>query len=182
MSSHSYQYASPLGKLLLEADQEAVYRVEFLFDKNGTKKIDDECKGKLIEDCSDCKPLQLCVQWLDAYFEQDTKKVLPPLPPVRFTSPSLFFEKVWRVMMATKVGETVTYGELAVRVGRPKAARAVGQAVRSHHLPILVPCHRVLYAGGKRKRGVGNYSGGHGPDTKKWLLDHEEVRGSCSGC
>lgn len=179
--SFSYLYASPMGELLLEADQKAIVRVEFLFDRNGTKEVDDERKGKMVEDCTDCKPLQLCVQWLDAYFEQDREKELPPLPPVRFTRPSLFFEKVWRIMMATKVGETITYGELAARAGKPRAARAVGQAVRSHHLPILVPCHRVLYAGaGGRKRGIGNYSGGHGPETKKWLLEHEEIRGN--GC
>lgn len=178
--SFSYLYSSPLGDLLLETDQEAIVRVEFLFDKNGAKEVDEECKGKMVKDYKDCKPLELCVQWLDAYFEQGGKE-LPPLPPVRFTSPSLFFEKVWRIMMATKVGETVTYGELAAKAGKPMAARAVGQAVRSHHLPILVPCHRVLHAGG-RKRGVGNYSGGHGPDTKKWLLEHEEVRGKGSSC
>jgi methylated-DNA-[protein]-cysteine S-methyltransferase len=64
-------------------------------------------------------------------------------------------------------GETVTYGELAREVGRPKAARAVGTAMATNPIPIVVPCHRVLAAGGK----LGGYAGG--VDTKRRLLDLE---------
>lgn len=66
-------------------------------------------------------------------------------------------------------GETITYGEIARRLGRPGAARAVGQACARNPIPLIVPCHRVVPASG----GVGNYSGGHGPETKRKLLVRE---------
>jgi O-6-methylguanine DNA methyltransferase len=69
-------------------------------------------------------------------------------------------------------GATASYQEVAARVGRPQAARAVGNAVARNPVPIVVPCHRVI----PRAGGVGNYSGGRGPPTKRVLLDHEGVR------
>jgi len=97
-----------------------------------------------------------------------------------------FYNTAWRALLDTEVGDTITYKELAQQAGRPLAARAVGQAVKSHSLPILVPCHRVVPSGKRkpqeetRKRkscteeNAGNYSGGDGPPTKKWLLEHEQ--------
>ena len=64
-------------------------------------------------------------------------------------------------------GHVVTYGGLAARVGRPRAARAVGSACATNPVPIVVPCHRVLPGSG----GVGSYAGG--PDVKRLLLAHE---------
>jgi methylated-DNA-[protein]-cysteine S-methyltransferase len=69
-------------------------------------------------------------------------------------------------------GETVTYGELARRVstrgGPAIPARAVGAVMGANPLPIVVPCHRVVSS-----TGLGGYSGGHGPELKRWLLTHE---------
>lgn len=65
-------------------------------------------------------------------------------------------------------GETMSYGALARTIG--SGARAVGQACARNPFPIIIPCHRVLAAGG----ALGAYSGGDGPVTKKWLLDHEQ--------
>lgn len=70
-------------------------------------------------------------------------------------------------------GETVTYGGLAERVGSPGAARAVGGAVKANPAPIVVPCHRVVAA-----EGLGGYSGGRGPPTKRRLL---EIEGATPG-
>jgi len=64
-------------------------------------------------------------------------------------------------------GQVVSYGELAKRVGHPKASRAVGTAMATNPVPIIVPCHRVLQASGR----VGNYGGG--PAMKRQLLTHE---------
>jgi methylated-DNA-[protein]-cysteine S-methyltransferase len=64
-------------------------------------------------------------------------------------------------------GHTVSYKDLAVRTGNPKASRAVGSAMATNPIPIVVPCHRVLRTGGD----VGHYGGG--VDAKVWLLRHE---------
>jgi len=66
-----------------------------------------------------------------------------------------------------RFGETVTYKDLAQRTGHPKASRAVGTAMATDPIPIVVPCHRVLRTGG----ALGGYGGGL--DTKAWLLRHE---------
>ncbi len=67
------------------------------------------------------------------------------------------------------VGEVATYGEIAARLGRPRAARAVGSACARNPVPIIIPCHRVVPASG----GLGNYSGGKGWDTKAAILRKE---------
>lgn len=79
-----------------------------------------------------------------------------------------FMVKVCQAMAKIPYGRTVTYGELAGRVGRPKAARAVGRAVGANPLPIIIPCHRVVGAGGKLT-GFGS-----GLDLKAHLLDLEQ--------
>ena len=68
-------------------------------------------------------------------------------------------------------GETVTYGELALRSGTGLPARVIGQVLGANPLPLLVPCHRVV-----AEDGLGGYSGGdpgHGIATKRWLLENE---------
>lgn len=84
---------------------------------------------------------------------------------------------MWSILANTGVGETVSYKELARLSGNPNAARAVGQAVKKHCLPILIPCHRVVKSGYGTKGAIdtGNYSGGEGPATKEWLLKHEKM-------
>jgi methylated-DNA-[protein]-cysteine S-methyltransferase len=71
--------------------------------------------------------------------------------------------RVWQALCAIPCGQTQTYAEIAARAGG--VARAVGQANRVNPIPILIPCHRVVAAG-----GLGGYSGGEGLDTKRWLL------------
>ena len=63
-------------------------------------------------------------------------------------------------------GKTMTYGEVAARIGKPRAARAVGRALATNPMPIVIPCHRVLAANG----GLGGYSGAGGIATKRRLL------------
>jgi methylated-DNA-[protein]-cysteine S-methyltransferase len=85
-----------------------------------------------------------------------------------------FEQDVWKRLIKIEYGQTMTYGEIAQKVGRKLAARAVGNAVAKNPIPIIVPCHRVLPASG----GLGNYSlrtmdQPSGVAIKKWLLDHE---------
>ena len=72
--------------------------------------------------------------------------------------------RVWKALQEVPYGQTQSYREIAVRVGRPQAARAVGQAVGKNPLPILIPCHRVIQSNG----GMGGFTGGL--DLKSDLL------------
>lgn len=87
------------------------------------------------------------------------------LPLVAPGSP--FQERTWAVLRGLPAGTTVSYEELAYRVGRPRAQRAVGTANGANRIAIVIPCHRVV-----RKSGAtGNYGGGRW--RKEWLLAHE---------
>jgi methylated-DNA-[protein]-cysteine S-methyltransferase len=83
------------------------------------------------------------------------------------TSP--FHQRVLRACYEIPAGQTMTYAQLADRVGHPRAARAVGTAMARNRWPILIPCHRVVGATGK----LTGYSGTGGLLTKRWLLDLE---------
>ncbi len=78
-----------------------------------------------------------------------------------------FQEKVWRALRKIRCGETLSYGELAHRLGRPTAARAVGAANGRNPIALIVPCHRVLASNGS----LHGYAGGLA--RKQWLLEHE---------
>ena len=75
--------------------------------------------------------------------------------------------RVWQELRRIPWGQTISYGELARRVGNPKASRAVGQANAVNPIPLIIPCHRVIAADGS----LGGYSSGL--DRKSWLLRHE---------
>jgi methylated-DNA-[protein]-cysteine S-methyltransferase len=89
--------------------------------------------------------------------------------PVDMSGMTDFQRKVLGAVRGVPRGEYVTYGELAQRIGRPRAARAVGRALGSNPIPIVIPCHRVLAADGS----LGGYSGRGGVRTKRALLHLE---------
>lgn len=101
---------------------------------------------------------------LAAYFNGRAKRFLTPLDT---DSGTPFQREVWGELQRIPFGKTVSYGELARRVGSPRAARAVGQAVGANPIPILIPCHRVIAANG----ALGGFSAGL--EIKRWLLHHE---------
>ncbi|HEV8095304.1 MAG TPA: methylated-DNA--[protein]-cysteine S-methyltransferase [Burkholderiales bacterium] len=82
-----------------------------------------------------------------------------------------FQRRVWRALGRIPRGETRTYGQVATALG--SAARAVGQACGENRLPIVIPCHRVVAAGGIG--GFGHARGGYLLETKRWLLGHERA-------
>jgi methylated-DNA-[protein]-cysteine S-methyltransferase len=82
-----------------------------------------------------------------------------------------FHRRVYEAARAVPAGATTTYGELAARVHAPRSARAVGQAMAHNPFPIVVPCHRVLSAGGR----VGGFSADGGLTTKRKMLAIEGV-------
>ncbi len=82
--------------------------------------------------------------------------------------------RVYEIARAIPPGKTLTYGEIAERLGDPAAARAVGQALGENPIPIIVPCHRVLASGGK----FGGFSAPGGLETKAKLLTIEGAQTS----
>ncbi|TDR93255.1 methylated-DNA--[protein]-cysteine S-methyltransferase [Enterovirga rhinocerotis] len=82
-----------------------------------------------------------------------------------------FDRRVYDVLLTIPPGETMTYGEMARRIGEPGAARAVGAALGRNPIPVVVPCHRVLAAGGR----IGGFSAPGGAETKHRLLAIERA-------
>lgn len=100
---------------------------------------------------------------LDEFFAGERRGFDLPL----FMSGTEFQQSVWRELDRIPYGTTLTYGELARRVGRPDAVRAVASAVGANRLSVILPCHRVVGAHG----ALGGYAGGL--DAKRYLLDLE---------
>lgn len=103
---------------------------------------------------------------LRAYFAGDLRAFDLPLAP----SGTPFQKAVWAALEGIPFGEIITYGELARRIGRPKASRAVGQANHKNPIPILIPCHRVIGADGS----LTGYGGGLA--CKRFLLRLEGMQ------
>jgi methylated-DNA-[protein]-cysteine S-methyltransferase len=102
---------------------------------------------------------------LDAYF---TGMLTKFRQGTKFIEGTAFEQKVWRALRGIPYGETRSYSWIAERAESPKAARAVGQALKKNPLPIILPCHRVIAS----DSSIGGYSGG--VEVKKWLLRHEK--------
>jgi O-6-methylguanine DNA methyltransferase len=89
------------------------------------------------------------------------------LPPLDLSSGTEFQRCVWNALRRIPSGQTKSYGQVAQVIGRPGAVRAVGQACGANPIPVMIPCHRVLAAGGK----LGGFSSGL--DWKRKLLERE---------
>ncbi|MDQ6700251.1 MAG: methylated-DNA--[protein]-cysteine S-methyltransferase [Acidobacteriota bacterium] len=146
---------SPIGELLLTAD---AHGLTGLF-MNAKARIPDESSRR--EDTV----LHEAKRQIDAYFSGRLKVF--DLPIVFTGTP--FQNDVWNALRDIPFGETMSYGSLARRVGRPAASRAVGAANGRNPISIVVPCHRVIGADGS----LTGYGGGM--DRKRWLLHHEGV-------
>jgi len=104
---------------------------------------------------------------LDAYLEGE----LPAIDDLEVATAGTTFQRdVWCELRRIPVGQTISYSELAQRIGRPKAVRAVGLANGANPVSIVVPCHRVIGA----NASLTGYGGGL--HRKVWLLEHEGVR------
>ncbi len=88
-------------------------------------------------------------------------------PPLDLSQGTAFQQGVWLALQNIASGQTRSYGEIAAELGKPGAARAVGAACGANPIPVLIPCHRVLAAGGK----LGGFSGGL--EWKRLLLERE---------
>jgi methylated-DNA-[protein]-cysteine S-methyltransferase len=106
-----------------------------------------------------------------AYFAGDIH-VIDDIPTA--TAGTAFQREVWRALRAIPAAQTISYGQLAQRIGRPRAVRAVGLANGSNPIGVVVPCHRVIGANGS----LTGYGGGL--HRKEWLLAHERAHTSQS--
>jgi AraC family transcriptional regulator of adaptative response/methylated-DNA-[protein]-cysteine methyltransferase len=104
---------------------------------------------------------------LDEYFAK--RRTSFEVPVVAPGSP--FQERTWAQLRSIPLGETLSYEQLAERVGRPGAQRAVGTANGANRVALVIPCHRVVRKSGE----TGNYGGGRW--RKAWLLAHERAMG-----
>ena len=144
-------YLSPLGELLLSADEQGLTGLWFL----GQKYF---ASGLALEKIEEKTPILAEAEaWLDQYFRGMQPKALPPLHPIG----TEFQQRVWTLLLEIPYGQTVTYGELARRLaarrGLPRlSAQAVGGAVGHNKISILIPCHRVVGASGS----LTGYAGG----------------------
>lgn len=111
--------------------------------------------------------LDLAEQQLGEYFAGQRKVFDIPM----LLGGTRFQQSIWARLAEIPFGNTSSYGELARAVGSPQAARAVGGAVGANPIPIVIGCHRILAS----NRALTGYSGGHGLDTKRWLLQHEAI-------
>ena len=117
-------------------------------------------------ECSETNPLLLeATRQLTLYFNNRLQKFDVPLD----LHGTVFQRKVWNGLLEIPYGQVISYADLAERTGSPKAFRAVGSANGRNPVPIIVPCHRVIHAGG----GLGGYSSGLG--YKRLLLELEGV-------
>lgn len=156
------EYDSPLGTLTLAGDEEERLCGLWLAEQ---KYFAQGLAGEL-DPRPDKHRLARARRWLDRYFAGERPD--PAGIPLALYG-SDFRQAVWRLLLAIPYGEVTTYGELARRLGRPKAAQAVGGAVGHNPISLLIPCHRVVGADGS----LTGYAGGLA--AKSWLLAHEGI-------
>lgn len=145
-------FPSPFGFITFSAEGEKITAVELC------KKVTSTGKSDVIE---------LAGEQLKLYLSGSLAKFSLPLK----VSGTPFQLAVWRAIAKVPFGKSISYGQIATQIGKPKAARAVGAAVGANPTPLLVGCHRVLGA----NASLTGYSGGKGLITKKLLLGHESI-------
>jgi len=150
-------YHSPVGELLLAGTPQALYLISFPEGSRAKKP-----KRGWLENTQTFAP---AIKQLEEYFAGTRLVFDLPLELVGTD----FQKQVWQALTTIPYGETTSYGEIAKRVKRPKASRAVGAANGANNLPIILPCHRVIGAN-KTLTGFGG-----GLPTKEFLLRHEQT-------
>ena len=157
-------YHSPLGRLLLAADEIGLTGLWFERQRYFAQGLAP------VHTDEETPTLAQTRRWLDLYFSGSVPDFTPPLHPIG----SDFRQEVWALLLQIPYGQTTTYGalakQLAEKQGRPRmSAQAVGGAVGHNRIAILIPCHRVVGTNGS----LTGYAGGI--DKKEKLLRMEHV-------
>jgi methylated-DNA-[protein]-cysteine S-methyltransferase len=153
-----WRVATPVGEMLLAGSPEALHHILL---PNAAGRAACSLHGKREGQPAAVKEAK---RQLEEYFAGSRREFDLPLEPVG----TELQRTVWLALASIPYGETASYGEIAARVGRPTASRAVGAAIGRNPLPVVLPCHRVI---GSTGRLVG-YGGGL--DLKAQLLEHEQ--------
>jgi methylated-DNA-[protein]-cysteine S-methyltransferase len=154
---------SPIGPLLIAGDQVGVRQIQFPNHGHAAKP-----ERGWIESSSGA--VAQAVAQLRQYFAGRRAEFDLPLAP----QGTPFQLAVWRELQKIPYGQTISYGELARRIGNPKASRAVGSANGANQIPIVIPCHRVIAAGGK----LGGFGGGLPVKEALLALENSQARAS----
>lgn len=147
-------YDTIIGKLGIAEENGAITDVYFSGENSGVDVVLEE--SILLKEA---------YRQLEEYFAGKRQVFDLPLAP----QGTAFQQKVWQALTEIPFGETRSYGQIAKRIGQPKASRAVGGANNKNPLPIFIPCHRVIGANGK----LVGYAGGL--EVKKMLLHVENL-------
>lgn len=151
--------ASPIGPLLVAADASGLRHI--LFAKNG------QAARPAPEWREDASFLEQTILQLQRYFAGELETFDLSLA----AEGTPFQKKVWGELCKIRYGETISYGELATRIGNSNASRAVGLANGSNPIPIVIPCHRVIGSDGK----LVGYGGGLHIKEKLLALERREI-------
>lgn len=149
MEPYTLLLESPIGPLTLHSDGEAVTALRF------------GARGASSPEA--CPILVRAARELAEYFAGQRREFTVPLSPAGTD----FQRRVWAALLTIPFGETASYGQIAARIGNPRACRAVGLANNRNPLPVFIPCHRVVGADGS----LTGYAGGL--QVKQFLLDLE---------
>jgi len=144
---------SPIGPIVVDVADNAVVAIHLL----GNRKAP-------VSRSSDHPLLRVAASQIEDYFL--ARRQAFDLPIMLHGTP--FRRRTWQALARIPFGQTRSYGDIASEIG--SAARAVGGACGANPITLVIPCHRVVAAGG----GLGGFSGGTGCDTKQWLLQHEQ--------
>ena len=143
---------SPFGRLLLAASTRGLLRLAYPDEPVDAlmAELAEEVSPRILEAPGRLDPLR---RQLDEYFAGSRRRFEFPID---WRLVQGFGRDVLRVTAHVPYGKVATYGDVAVRTGRPRASRAVGNALGANPMPIVIPCHRVVRTGG----GLGGYTGG----------------------
>ncbi len=155
---------SPLGGITLASDGKMLTDLCFDGQRSFGDLLERSCQESLLPVFEETR------RWLDLYFSGKAADFTPPVSMAQ----TGFRKTVWEAIMTIPYGKTMTYGEISEELsgkrGRRTSARAVGGAAAHNRILLIIPCHRVLGAGGK----LTGYAGGI--ERKCWLLEHEGIQ------
>lgn len=161
-------YDSPLGAILLAADDIGLTGLWFEGQKYFSAGLDDKCEER------ELPVFETAKHWLDIYFSGKEPDFTPPLNFIG----TEFQKEVWEMLLAIPYGRTMSYGDIAKRIAEKRgiehlSAQAVGGAVGHNRISVIVPCHRVVGSNGS----LTGYAGGIDKKIKLLELEKTDMKG-----